>query len=133
VGKLFTDAFYRLLRQRLGVRGVAVIQATSPQYARESFWSIVATLEAADFTTLPFHVYVPSFGEWGFILAGAEGMHAPSSLLCDSSRLRYLDASTLTQIFVFPRDLGRVEAPINRLNDQKLVQIYTREWGIWAR
>jgi spermidine synthase len=133
VGKLFTDAFYHLLRQRLGVRGVAVIQATSPQYARRAFWSITATIEASGFRAAPFHVYVPSFGDWGFVLAGGEGMAPPSSLRIDPQSLRYLDASILPELFRFPRDIGRVEAPVNRLNDQKLVPIYTEEWAIWAR
>jgi spermidine synthase len=133
VGKLFTDAFYHLLRQRLGVRGVAVIQATSPQYARKAFWSITATIEAAGFRAAPFHVYVPSFGDWGFVLAGGEGMAPPSSLRIDPQSLRYLDASILPELFRFPRDIGRVDAPVNRLNDQKLVPIYTEEWAIWAR
>jgi spermidine synthase len=133
VGKLYTDAFYHLLRQRLGVRGLAVVQATSPQYARESFWSIVTTLSAAGFTTAPLHVYVPSFGEWGFVLAGGDGLTAPSELRLDPASLRFLDASTLPELFRFPRDIGRVQAPINRLNDQKLVAIYTREWALWTR
>jgi len=133
VGKLYTDAFYHLLRQRLGARGVAVIQATSPQYARESFWTIVTTVEAAGFTTAPLHVYVPSFGEWGFVLAGGEGLAAPSSLRLDPAGLRYLDGPALPELFRFPRDLGRVEAPVNRLNDQKLVAIYSREWAVWTR
>ncbi|WP_437909156.1 polyamine aminopropyltransferase [Sorangium sp. So ce327] len=133
VGKLYTDAFYHLLRQRLSVRGLAVVQATSPHYARESFWSVVTTLEAAGFKTAPLHVYVPSFGEWGFILAGGEGLAAPGALRIDPSRLRYLDSSGLPELFRFPRDLGRVEAPINRLNDQKLVSVYTREWAEWTR
>jgi spermidine synthase len=137
VGKLYTDAFYHMLRQRLGVRGVAVIQATSPQYARESYWTIVTTLESAGFVTAPLHVYVPSFGEWGFILAGGEGLVAPSTLdqvpPATLPRLRYLDASTLPELFRFPRDIGRIDAPVNRLNDQKLVAIYTREWGSWSK
>jgi spermidine synthase len=133
VGKLYTDTFYRLLRERLGVRGVMVVQATSPQYARESFWSIVTTLEAAGFTAAPLHVYVPSFGEWGFVLAGAEGLAPPATLRVDPASLRYLDAGILPEIFRFPRDLGRVPAPVNRLNDQKLVSIYAREWAIWSR
>ncbi len=133
VGKLYTDAFYGLLRQRLGVRGLAVIQATSPQYARESYWTVVTTLEAAGFATAPLHVYVPSFGEWGFVLAGAEGLAAPSRLRVDAARLRYLDAAALPELFRFPRDIGRVEAPVNRLNDQKLVAIYSREWAVWTR
>ena len=112
---------------------MAVIQATSPQYARESFWTIVTTVEAAGFTTAPLHVYVPSFGEWGFVLAGGEGLAAPSGLRLDPAGLRYLDGPALPELFRFPRDLGRVEAPVNRLNDQKLVAIYSREWAVWTR
>jgi spermidine synthase len=133
VGKLYTDAFYHLLRQRLGVRGVAVVQATSPQYARESFWSIAATIESSGFTVAPYHVYVPSFGDWGFVLAGAEGLRAPSELRLDPADLRWLEASSLPELFRFPRDIGRLPAPVNRLNDQKLVAIYTREWGLLGR
>ncbi|AKT39574.1 polyamine aminopropyltransferase [Chondromyces crocatus] len=133
VGKLYTDAFYLLLRERIGVRGLAVVQATSPQYARQSFWTVVTTMEAAGFTTAPLHVYVPSFGEWGFVLAGGEGLAAPGMLGIDAGSLRYLDSAGLPELFRFPRDLGRVDAPINRLNDQKLVAIYTREWASWSR
>jgi spermidine synthase len=133
VGKLYTEAFYHLLRQRLGVRGVAMVQATSPQYARESFWTVVTTLEHAGFVTAPLHAYVPSFGDWGFVLAGGEGLTAPATLRIDAGRLSFLDASMLPELFRFPRDIGRVEAPINRLNDQKLVAIYTREWASWGR
>jgi spermidine synthase len=76
---------------------------------------------------------VPSFGEWGFVLGGAEGMSAPARLRVDESALRFLDASLLPSLFTFPRDIGRVEAPVNRLNDQLLVATYTREWAVWTR
>lgn len=133
VGKLYTDSFYTLLRERLGVRGAAVVQATSPGYARQTFWSIVATIEAGGFTTLPYHAYVPSFGDWGFVLAGAPGMKVPSRLEIDASRLRFLDDQVMVELFSFPKDRDRVDAPINRLNDQKLVALYTSEWGEWSR
>ena len=64
------------LEKRLSARGLAVIQATSPFYARQSFWCIVATLEDAGLRTAPYHAYVPSFGEWGYIVAG-RGAFAP--------------------------------------------------------
>ena len=133
VGKLYTEAFYQLLRQRLGVRGVAVIQATSPQYARQAFWTVVTTLESVGFTVAPLHVYVPSFGDWGFVLVGGEGLAPPGSLRIDATQLSFLEPGILPELFRFPRDIGRVEAPVNRLNDQKLVSIYTREWAIWGR
>jgi len=133
VGKLYTDAFYHLLRERLSFRGVAVVQATSPQYARESFWTIVQTLEGAGWKTAPLHVYVPSFGDWGFVLAGGEALTAPGALRIEPTKLRWLESSGLPELFRFPRDIGRVEAPVNRLNDQKLVATYAREWGVLTR
>lgn len=133
VGKLYTDTFYRLLRERIGVRGVAVVQATSPGYARETFWSIATTIEEAGFRTAPYHAYVPSFGDWGFILAGGPGLTAPTKLLLPAGSLRFLDEQVLPDLFAFPKDIARIEAPISRLNDQKLVPIYVREWGEWTR
>ncbi len=133
LGKLYTLTFYRRLRERLGVRGVAAVQTTSPYYARRAYWSIAATMKAAELELLPMHVHVPSFGEWGFILAGAKGIAQPKKLRIDPRQLRFLDGTTLPTLFLFPRDMSPVEAPINRLNDQKLVSIYTEEWSVWAR
>lgn len=133
VGKLYTDAFYEMLRERLGVRGVAVIQATSPGFARRTFWSVVTTIETVGFVAEPYHAYVPSFGEWGFVLAGGPGLQQPKELLLDDGSLRFLDRDVLAGAFLFPKDIARVEGVINRLNDQKLVPLYTEEWGEWAR
>jgi spermidine synthase len=133
VGKLYTDTFYRMLRQAVGVRGVAVVQATSPGYARETFWTIATTMEEAGFRLAPYHAYVPSFGDWGFILAGGPGLTPPRALVPTTTPLRFLDDALLPDLFVFPKDIARIEAPISRLNDQKLVPIYVREWGEWTR
>lgn len=133
VGKLYTDAFYHLLRERLSFRGVGVVQATSPQYARESYWCIVQTLETAGFRTAPLHVYVPSFGDWGFVLIGGDNLAAPGALRIDAARLRWLDSAGFPELFRFPRDTGRIPTVTNRLNDQKLVAIYSREWGVFTR
>jgi spermidine synthase len=134
VGKLYTDSFYLSLRERLGVRGLAVVQATSPAFARNTYWSIIATIESAGFRTVPYHAYVPSFGDWGFVLAGGPGLGQPKRLALSSEALRFLDEATLAQLFVFPKDSARPEGTvISRLNDQRLVPLYTTEWGDWAR
>ncbi|MBI4955528.1 MAG: polyamine aminopropyltransferase [Myxococcales bacterium] len=131
VGKLYTASFYERLRERVGMRGVAVVQATSPYFARESFWSIVTTLEAAGWTARPLHAYVPSFGEWGYVLCGAEGLPEPEHLRVLG--LRFLEDARLPELFDFPRDMARVPAPVNRLSDQRLVPIYAGEWTEWPR
>jgi spermidine synthase len=94
-------------------------------FARQSYWSIVATLEGAGLRTWPYHVYVPSFGEWGFVVAGLSSYAPPSQLPAD---LRYLTASAVPALFDFPADMQRVPAEANRLNDQILVRYYEHEF-----
>jgi predicted membrane-bound spermidine synthase len=43
LGKLYTTAFYRLLAKHLSAQGLAVVQSTSPLFARQSYWCIVET------------------------------------------------------------------------------------------
>ncbi len=138
VGKLYTTHFYRLLRSVLQPRGAAVIQSTSPLFARRSYWCIVRTLEAAGFVTLPYHAFVPSFGEWGFALAVPRPQDAtalapphPEAAALPSG-LRYLDGLTMAALFVLSKDMTAVpDVKPNRLNNQILVSYYEHEWKRW--
>jgi len=125
LGKLYTTAFYRLLARHLSAQGLAVVQSTSPLFARQSYWCIVETLKQAGFRTYPYHLYVPSFGEWGFALAGATSYEPPLRL---PEGLRYLAVAAIPQLFQFPNDMLPVDAEPNRLNDQVLVRYYERDW-----
>ncbi|HYW32716.1 MAG TPA: polyamine aminopropyltransferase [Gemmatimonas sp.] len=125
VGKLYTSAFYRLVKQHIAPGGLLVVQSTSPMFARQSFWSIVATLGHAGLRTWPYHVYVPSFGEWGFVIASSGEYTPPDSL---PPGLRYLTAGSMKGLFDFPTDMGMVAAEPNRLNDQVLVRYYEHEF-----
>ena len=44
-------------------------QSTSPLFAREAFWCIHNTMKRAFASVRAYHVYVPSFGDWGFNMA----------------------------------------------------------------
>ena len=129
LGKLYTTAFYRLLKKHVAENGLVVVQSTSPMFSRQSYWCIVDTMQQAGFKTWPYHVYVPSFGEWGFTLAG-NGWRPPSTL---PEGLKFLTASTVPELFDFPEDMKPVPAEINRLNDQILVRYYEKEWKDIAR
>lgn len=132
LGKLYSTAFYRMLARHVSSHGLVTVQSTSPLFARQSFWCIVTTLEQAGWKTRPYHVYVPSFGEWGFVLAGREGFGDPAGGRLPAG-LRFLTSAILPQMFDFPHDMQRVEAEANRLNDQVLVRYYEREWSLVAR
>jgi spermidine synthase len=128
VGKLYTTAFYRLLARHLSETGLAVVQSTSPLFARRSFWSIVETLKQSGLGVRPYHVYVPSFGEWGFVLAGRErlAMYDPPASL--PTGLRYLTSREVATMFDFPQDMQPVSVNANHLNDQVLVRYYEQEF-----
>lgn len=126
LGKLYSTAFYTLLGQHLSYAGYTVIQTTSPLIARRSFWTVATTLEAVNFSTTPYHAHVPSFGEWGFIIASRKPYVLPKSL---PEHLRFLDVKSLPLMFDFPRDMARMPAEINKLNNQVLVQTFEEEWG----
>src|SRR4029453_16588442 len=80
LGKLYTTAFYKAVARHLSTQGLMVVQSTSPMFARDSYWCIVETLKRAGLKTYPYHVYVPSFGEWGFVIASAHDYQSPTLL-----------------------------------------------------
>jgi spermidine synthase len=126
IGKLYTSSFYAVLEQHLAASGYAVIQTTSPLVARQSFWTVVATLESVGLKTAPYHAHVPSFGEWGYVIAGRRPFRQPAAL---PPGLKFLTLESLPLLFDFPRDMERVPAEVNRLSNQVLVTTYEREWG----
>lgn len=130
LGKLYTTAFYRLLSKHISAGGFVVVQSTSPLFARQSYWCIVETLKQAGLQTFPYHVYVPSFGEWGFVLAGRNPYEPPVQV---PAGMKFLTAQTIPGLFQFPNDMQPVAAEANRLNDQVLVRYYDHEWKQIAR
>ncbi len=130
VGKLYTTAFYQEVRRHVAPRGLVVVQATSPYVARRSFWCVVHTLSAAGFAqTMPYHAWVPSFGEWGYVLAAP----TPGTWRPDAGplppNLRFLTPAIIRQMQTFSPDMAEVPTAINRLNNQALVQSFEEEWG----
>jgi spermidine synthase len=125
LGKLYTTAFYRAAARHLSAQGLMVVQSTSPMFARDSYWCIVETVKQAGLHTYPYHVYVPSFGEWGFVIASPHEYASPSSL---PSGLRFLTTAGMPALFQFPPDMAPMPMPANRLNDQVLVRAYDQDW-----
>lgn len=126
IGKLYTNSFYALLDKHLSASGYAVIQTTSPLVARKSFWTVVNTIESVGLSATPYHAHVPSFGEWGYVVASRRPYRLPTSL---ADGLRFLSQQSLPALFDFPRDMARVPTEVNRLSNQVLVTTYESEWG----
>ncbi|MDQ3129405.1 MAG: polyamine aminopropyltransferase [Acidobacteriota bacterium] len=129
LGKLYTTRFYNLLKTKLKPDSAIVVQTTSPLIARNSFWCIIKTMEAAGFAVKPYQTTVPSFGVWGFALAKLEPFDAPQKLL-ENIELTFLNDKTFASMFEFSSDtsLPNEEIEINRLDNQALVRYYETEW-----
>jgi spermidine synthase len=127
---LYTTAFYRLLKRHVSRGGLIVVQSTSPLFARQSYWCIAETMKQAGFEVSPYHVYVPSFGEWGYVIGAIDHYQPPTTI---PGGLRFLTAKDVPQMFQFPLDMQEVAVTPNRLNDQILVRYYDTEWKSIAR
>ena len=130
IGKLYSTAFFQRLGRSFTPAGAAVIQSTSPYYARKSFWCIDKTLRSTGLTTIPYHAYIPSFGEWGFILATHGEFQLPRHL---EGEFKFLSNDNLLSFFTFPPDMARVDTEVNRLNSQPLVRYFDEEWSRVAK
>jgi spermidine synthase len=126
LGKLYSVPFYGMVKKHVAANGLVVVQSTSPFFAPHAYWTIDATLREVGMKTFPYHAYVPSFGEWGFVLASPQQDFVPPP----SYRLpmRFLNGATTREMFAFPPDMQRIEMAPNRLNTQSLVHEFEQDW-----
>jgi spermidine synthase len=136
VSKLYSREFYAPLVARVSPRGAIVTQAGSPLFARRAFWSVVETLERAPnpfvpegaLTIVPYHAYVPSFGDWGFVMASAAPLGEAEPL---PEGLAFFSAEVWPGLTVFDGDTSRVATEPNSIITHPLVRYYENGWAAW--
>jgi spermidine synthase len=126
LGKLYSVPFYGMVKRHLSANGLMVVQSTSPFFAPHAYWTIDATLREVGMKTWPYHAYVPSFGEWGFILASPQAAYTPPVEY--RLPMRYLNADTTREMFIFPPDMKPMTMAPNMLNTQSLVHEFEQDW-----
>ena len=104
LAKLYSVSFYRLVRRALREGGTMTAQSAASYFSPNAFWSIHRTIEAAFCPpngcapsrpqVLPYHVWVPSFGDWGFNLASTEPL-SPTGWDFSDVETRFLTADTM--------------------------------------
>lgn len=126
--KLYTVEMYGMLRRLLAPGGRLVVQAGSPFFAADAFWSVEATIAAAGYSTLPYHADVPSFGDWGFVLATLDTAPRIGLDPAAPDDLRYASERVLAAATVFPPDRGRRSVEVSTLLDPAILEYSRKGW-----
>lgn len=133
LSRLYSKEFYTLAKKRLSPNGVLVTQATSPFHTTSAFWCIESSLKAAGFAnTYPYHAYVPSFGEWGFVMASNQTLDY-NDVSFNEVDTKFLDKKTVPKLFSFEKDITMGEVPTNSLDNPVLLDFYLKDWERWSR
>ena len=121
---LFTEAFYRLAKERLNPDGYLVTQAGPTSFELAGLFCAVASTVGSVFgRASPYCVDLLSFGSnWGFVLAGPEPFPALTPLEVDrritgrvTRELRFYDGTTHQGAFSLPKWLRRQLAAESRV------------------
>jgi len=130
LARLYSVEFFRAVRARMGRTGVFVTQSTSPFFAKNSFWTIHNSIQASGFQSLyPYHVYVPSFGDWGFVMAAGFSLDMTDMML--SVPTRFLNDEGISGLFFFEKDLENTIDDVSTLDNPVLLQHYLKDWKYW--
>ena len=133
LAKLYSLSFYRQLKKKLSPGAIVIQQATSPFFAKEVFLCIGRTYREAGFSTVPIRQNIPSFGEWGWWIAGDANHYSEAYLRrkIEAVRLsvptRFLDEATLKASLVFGK--GMLSSSFQTTNTlfNHLVYLYYRQ------
>ncbi len=129
LNKLYTNVFYSYIKANLTPNGVMVTQSTSPYYAKKSFWCINKTINSQFNTVIPYHLQVPSFGDWGFNLAFNDGNEREKLEV----ETQFLNDENINSMFVFGNDekieLDKIEE--NNMFKPSLITYYNEEVQNW--
>ncbi len=122
LGRLYSAEFYALAGHALSPDGLMVVQSGSPFSTATAFWRTVSTIRAAGYAVTPYHVHVPTFGDWGFALARRGATGPTPTVPADAPPLRFLNQRVLDAATVFSGDIGPRPLEPSTLDNPRIVE-----------
>ncbi len=124
ISKLYSVEFYSMIKAALSPEGLIVTQSSSPFFARRTFWSVGATIDAAFEATQAYNIAIPSFGVWGFHL-GAQNAQTLNAAPPVTVPTKFWNEQVFAGARVFPEDIARPSKTIvNSIFEPQLYQLY---------
>jgi len=121
--------FFSLVRRALSDGGVFVTQSTSPFFAPEAFWCVHETMKRVFPEVIPYHVYVPTFGDWGFNMASMKTVDV-AKMKKGPRGMRFFSPDTFHASLIFSEDVKQKGLTVNTFNRPVLYNYYLKGWRI---
>jgi spermidine synthase len=133
LSRLYSTSFYKLVKQNLTSDGIFVTQATSVFHTNKAFWCIHETIKDAGFQdVMPYHTYIPSFGDWGFIIGANFNLSAVDWEICVDAK--YVTTPQWSIMRHFETDIQKPEdIEVNRMDDARLLRYFLEDWNKWSK
>lgn len=129
----YTVEFFNLCAARLKPDGAFVTQAGSPYFATKAYYSIIKTMEQAEFHTVPFHNQILTSGEWGWIMGSKKKVTKEVVAALDFSDLpvKWINQEAMKMMLSFGKiTVDTTNTKINTIKSPVTHQYYTA--GNWS-
>lgn len=131
IARLYSKQFFLMAKRNLKKDGVFVTQSGEIYFSNTVFSCINNTLKSVFETVEPYHTYIPSFGDWGFIMARHGSNTETINMNTLPKDLKYLNPNEIEQAFVFPLDITIAETKLNTLDNPVILNYFLDDWAKW--
>ena len=131
IARLYSKQFFLMAKRNLKKDGVFVTQSGEIYFSNTVFSCINKTLESVFANVEPYHTYIPSFGDWGFIIARNESNDEAIDMTSLPKDLKYLNPNQIEQSFIFPLDIIIADTKLNTLDNPVILNYFLDDWAKW--
>lgn len=114
LSKLYSKEFYAMVHNSLKPQWIFVTQSSNAFFATKAMKSIDVTLEWIFWNSKPYHRFIPSFWDWGFVMARKWGEIKDE--FCEAKFCEYFDY-----------EYNELDVSENTLLEPKIIEYYI-EW-----
>lgn len=124
LARLYSKQFFGLVKRKLNPNGIFITQSGDINNSNRVCSCINNTMGAVFENNIrTFHVYIPSFGAWGFNIA-FNGEEFDLSNIQLPAGLKYLDSEVVRQGMILPKDVTIVKTSINTMDNPIILQYF---------
>ncbi|WP_024480109.1 polyamine aminopropyltransferase [Cellulophaga baltica] len=131
IARLYSKQFFLLAKQKLNKNGLFVTQSGEIYFSNSVFSCINNTLTEVYKHVKPYHTYIPSFGDWGFIIASDIPIDEQDVKRDLPDNLKFLTENQFQMAFEFPKDIQIAETKINTLDSPIILNYFLDDWNKW--